>query len=234
MLTGTSISGPFTDVQVNDEIAKGIDMAKTHVWGPQLKQWVTVSEWQAKKPELDKQVEDRSKAHAWYCTVNNGDQLGPLVLIELIDYLRSLSSLQKVFVWRHGMPQWLSVFDCEELLMPLGLNRRQMLRAPLLGRAAITKPNDDPRGFVCTTASISVGGIGINETNKILSIGEQVNLKITSLQLPDSLRTKGRVLYISKSGFCGISFIGLEEWQKQIIEGYIERFNFLRRVSKAA
>jgi hypothetical protein len=109
-----------------------------------------------------------------------------------------------------------------------------MLRAPLLGRAVLTKPNDDPRGFVCTTASISVGGIGVLETNKILAVGDQVNIKISSLQLPDSLRTKGKVLYITKTGFCGITFLGLEDWQKQIVEGYIERFNFLRKVSKAA
>jgi hypothetical protein len=232
-LKENQVLGPFTDDGLKKEIAGESAEAQIHVWGPELKSWISSKDWLLQISSLQGDLQIQPKAHVWYCTTGS-DRLGPLVMGEFLEYLRSLPTLNGVFIWRNGMPVWISIFDCDELLLPLGLNRRKMLRAPLMGRVIIRRSNDDLTTTTISAASISTGGIGVSGIKSEIRTGDTINFKVTSLQLSDTLRASGKVLYCSKSGYSGISFTGIDEWQQKIIETYVSRFAFLKKNQRNA
>jgi hypothetical protein len=137
--------------------------------------------------------------------------------------LKSAKNLGRVRLWTMGMTQWKSLFEVDEIREQLGLTRRENERAPLLGFVAITR-GDESVVNQAKAASISVGGMGLNEAG-FLSRGEYLDLLIQSPEFPYPLRIQGDVVYITNQGYAGIRFDKISSEVHTILFDYVKRFN---------
>jgi len=122
------------------------------------------------------------------------------------------------------MEKWTSLFEIPEVMDALGMSRRENQRAPLLGTVAVTRSNEDPKGYVLRTASISVGGIGVNGKHD-LRTGDSVSLLIKSPEIPGNMHLRGEVAYVTANGYCGIRFGQVHSEVETLILDYVKKFS---------
>lgn len=122
------------------------------------------------------------------------------------------------------MKAWKSLYEVNEVMELLGISRREHLRAPLMGTVAVTRSNEDPRGFVAKAASVSVAGIGLSEAFD-LRRGDEISILIKSNDIPGNLHIRGEVAYATDEGQAGIRFLTIHPEMHALIHDYVKRFN---------
>jgi hypothetical protein len=217
------VTGPFTTDQVESKLEDGSFPFDGFVWWKGQPEWVAVATWQENLPQILASYDESQRKSIWYIEAD-GSNIGPLTQTEMIKHLNAQTDLSKLKLWATGMPGWRRVFELHSVMEQLGLSRREHERAPLMGTIALTRSNDDPRGYVLKPASISVGGLGVNGEHDLRK-GDQVSMLIKSPDLPGNLHLRGIVTYVNSRNFAGIRFERVHPETAVIIQEYVRRFS---------
>jgi hypothetical protein len=217
------VTGPFDTETVRTKLQTGQVPAGSFIWWKGQREWIPVSAWASQVDQIVQSASDRSLKPVWYIDAGK-TPLGPLTENELIDNLKSMTTLARVRLWAVGMEKWTSLFEIPEVMESLGLSRRENQRAPLMGTVAITRSNEDPKGYVLRTASISVGGLGVNGKHDLRS-GDVVSLLVKSPEIPGNMHLRGQVAYVTGNGYCGIRSEQVHSEMQSMILDYVKKFN---------
>jgi hypothetical protein len=217
------VSGPFDTDTVRGKLRAGQLAAGTFIWWKGQREWIPVASWESQLEQILQTAVDRSQKSVWYLE-NGGQPVGPLTQNELLDNLRSIPHLNRVRLWAVGMKKWSSLFALPDVMELLGMSRRENERAPLMGSVAVTRSNDDPRGYVLRAASISVAGMGVTGAHD-LRVGDMLSLLIKSTEFPDSLHLRGQIAYVTEQGYAGVRFELVPPEMQGMIFDYVKRFN---------
>lgn len=217
------VSGPFSTEDVQNKIVTGVLGANAHVWWKGQREWIPISTWLNQVDRVVQSANDRAQKPVWYVDAGKSPT-GPLTEKELIDHLKTTSSLARVRLWAVGMEKWTSLFELAEVMELLGLSRRENERAPLMGTVAVSRSNDDPQGFVLRAASISVAGMGVQGRHD-LRAGDSISMVVKSAEMPSTLTLRGEIAYVTANGYAGIRFEKVQPDSHSMIVDYVKRFN---------
>ena len=217
------VSGPFETEVVREKLNTGQIPAGSFIWWKGQREWIPVASWESQVDQIIRSAADRVQKPVWYIDAGK-TPLGPLTESELIENLKSMASLSRIRLWAVGMEKWTSLFEISEVMESLGLSRRENQRAPLMGTVAVTRSNEDPKGFVLKAASISIAGLGVTGPHD-LRMGDVVSLLIKSAEIPGNIHLRGEVAYVSSNGYAGIRFERVHPETQSIIFDYVKRFN---------
>ncbi len=216
-------SGPFSTEDVRQKVTMGLVDSNSHIWWKGQREWIPITTWLSQADSIIQNAADRSKKPVWY--VDSGKSpTGPLIETELIDHLKTCTSLSRVRLWAVGMEKWTSLFELSEVMELLGLSRRENERAPLMGTVAVSRSNDDPQGFVLRAASISVAGMGVQGRHD-LRAGDSISLVVKSGEIPSNLHLRGEIAYVTSNGYAGIRFEKILPEMHSMIVDYLNKFN---------
>jgi hypothetical protein len=202
------VTGPFDTDTVRTKLQTGQVPSGSYIWWKGQREWIPISAWESQVDHIDA----------------GRTPLGPLTENELIENLKSMISLARVRLWAVGMEKWTSLFEVPDVMDALGISRRENQRAPLMGTVAVTRSNEDPKGYVLRTAAISVGGMGVNGKHDLRS-GDAVSLLIKSPEIPGNMHLRGEVAYVTANGYCGIRFMQIHAESQAMILAYVKKFN---------
>jgi len=216
-------SGPFTTDQVNFKLTTGELPPKSFIWWKGQREWIPISTWKDQLESILATTGSKNQRPVWYID-NSGSQIGPLTQDELIDNLKSVGDFSDVRLWAVGMDKWKSLFELHDVMDLLDLSRREHERAPLMGSVAVTRSNEDPKGFVINAATISAAGMGVSGAHG-LRRGDEIALFVKSPDLPSNLHLRGEVVHVTEAGYAGIRFVKVHPETASIIHDYVKRFN---------
>ena len=222
--TNEVVSGPFGTNVVQEKMAKGQIPAGSFIWWKGQNEWIAIDQWAKDLPSILESSGGRAQKPVWYVNSSGDSQIGPLTQTELLNNLKSLPDLKGVNLWAVGMSNWVNLFELSDIMELLGLSRRENERAPLMGVVAVTRSNDDPRGFVLKATSISLGGMGVTGAHD-LRRGDNVGLLVKSPELQGSVHLRGEVVYVTDKNFVGIRFVKVHPETQSVILDYIKMFN---------
>ena len=217
------VSGPFDTEAVRSKMSKGDLNTASYIWWKGQREWIPVAAWATQLDSIIQTALDRSSKPVWYVDAGKSP-LGPLTEKELIENLRSASTLAHVRLWAVGMEKWTSIFELSDVMELLGLSRRENERAPLMGTVAVTRSTDDPTGFVLRAASISIAGMGITGRHD-LRAGDSISLLVKSGEIPANLHLRGHIAYVTSNGYAGIRFETVHAETQSVILDYVKKFN---------
>jgi hypothetical protein len=218
------VSGPFGTPVVQAKLAKGEIPLSSFIWWKGQNEWIAINQWTKDLPSIVEASVGRTQKPIWYVNSSGESQIGPLTQNELINNLKSLSDLSGVNLWAVGMSNWVNLFELGDIMELLGISRRENERAPLMGVVAVTRSNDDPRGFVLKATSLSLGGMGMTGKHD-LRRGDQVALLVKSPELPGPIHLRGEVAYVTDTNFVGVRFVKVHPETQSLILDYIKVFN---------
>jgi len=92
-----------------------------------------------------------------------------------------------------------------------------------MGSVAVSRGNEDPKGFVIKAASISVAGLGLGGAHA-LRRGDEISLLIRSGDLPSNIHARGEVVYVTDAGYAGVRFTLINSENQSLIHDYVKRF----------
>jgi Tfp pilus assembly protein PilZ len=216
------VTGPFTTEQVKEKIDLNMLDSKSFVWWKGQREWIALNLWQEQLPQLLDTGLGQKQKPIWYIDIENSP-LGPLTQAELIQNLRGMTDLTEVRLWAVGMKKWCGFFEMHDVMEMLGFSRRENDRAPLMGTVAVSRGNEDPKGFVIKAASISVAGLGLAGAHA-LRRGDEISLLIRSGDLPSNIHARGEVAYVTDSGYAGVRFTLINSENQSLIHDYVKRF----------
>lgn len=216
------VTGPFSTDHVHARVASGELGPQCFIWWKGQREWIPIQTWKTELHSILASLVGNQQKPIWYVDVGAAP-IGPLTQNELIDNLRSQTDLGRIRLWAVGMQKWKTLFELHDIMEQLGISRREHDRAPLMGTVAITRSNEDPKGFVAKAASISVGGIGVSSAHD-LRRGDEVALLIRSNDIPSNLHVRGEVVYVTDAGHAGIRFNKVLPETHSLIHDYVKRF----------
>lgn len=218
------VTGPFATDELRKRAVEGQVPPNSFVWWKGQREWMALESWLQSLDTILIGLSSPSQKAVWYLDMGTAPPVGPLTQADLIESLKLITDLNPVKVWAVGMPKWKTVFETPEILEQLGMSRREVERAPLMGTVAITRPNEDPKGFVVKAASISIGGVGVSDAKNLLR-GDEVAVLIKSKEIPGNLHLHGEVVYVTANGDAGIRFQRVHPEMLGLIHDYIKRFH---------
>jgi len=230
------VAGPFETEQVRIMLKTGQIPPGSFIWWKGQREWIPVTMWEAQLTQIVKTTTERAQNPVWYIDLGSSgaSPIGPLTQNELIENLKGVANLSHIRLWAVGMAKWSSLFELSDVMDLLGVSRRENARAPLMGAVAVTRSNDDPRGFVLKAASISVAGMGVLGGHDLRK-GDDVSLLIKSAEFPPGgIHLRGSVAYVTSNGYAGIRFHKVHPESQSIIFDYVKRFNQDMAASDAA
>ncbi len=210
------VSGPFSTEKVHEMSDSGIIHSEFLIWSCAQKEWSTLRRWQKEVPSIlkDYKISVQKQLQPWYYA-HKGESFGPFPKDQLIEEIQQVDNKQAVTLWTKDMPSWKSIFEFNDIIKAVGLNRRAHPRADIDG-TVVTKV--DGQSHISKLKTISLGGCGITEAPH-LSVGQRMHLEIQSEHFFSPLKAIAEVRYISQSGYVGIKFEQIHmESQSTIIE----------------
>jgi hypothetical protein len=222
LYTQDVVSGPFSTEEVQTKLGTGQLTAESFIWWKGQREWISVSTWQDQLPVILESTMSQAQKAVWYADLGTAP-IGPLTQTELLQTLKPVSDLGRIRLWAVGMEKWMSLFELHNVMELLGISRREFDRAPLMGTVAITRGNEDPKGFVVKTGSISVAGMGVSGAHD-LRRGDDIALLIKSKDLPSGMHLRGEVVYVTDAGYAGVRFVKIHPETRSIIYDYVKRF----------
>lgn len=232
LYTNDVVSGPFNTEQVRAKLQTGQLAATAFIWWKGQREWIPIALWESQLPSILQAATERAQNPVWYIDTGSSP-IGPLTQKELIDNLKGVSQLSGVKLWAAGMEKWTSLFELSDVMELLGISRRENARAPLMGTVAVTRSNDDPRGFVLKTASISVAGMGLIGVHDLRK-DDELSLLIKSPEIRGTVHLRGIVAYVTSNGYAGIRFHKVPAETQSLIFDYVKRFHHDLAASSAA
>ncbi len=216
------VTGPFKTEDVQTRINTGALPPKSFIWWKGQREWIPIATWQEQLDSILAAATTQAQKPVWYIDAGTSP-IGPLTQDEMISNLNSINDLGRVRLWAVGMQKWVSLFELHDVMELLGISRREHERAPLMGSVAVTRSNEDPRGFVVRAASISVAGMGLSGSHD-LRRGDEVALLIKSPDLPGNIHVRGEIAYTTEQGYAGVRFAKTSAETQAIILDYVKRF----------
>ena len=221
------VSGPFSTEKVKDLSESGRFRPDFLIWSCAQPQWSPLQQWKEKLPQIlkDYEVSIQKQLQPWYYTYE-GNPYGPMPKEQLIEQVSQVKNKQEIVLWTEGMSSWRTIFEFNDILTEVGVNRRAHPRADIDGQATIKV---DGQTHVAQLRTISPGGCGLTHTTN-LSVGQRMHIEVQSQHFFTPIKATAEVRYISKSGFVGIKFEQIHmESQSAIIE-YIKNLEFQNAV----
>jgi hypothetical protein len=225
------VSGPFSTEQVQLKLGSGQLSAESFIWWKGQREWISVAVWQLQLPQILEASTAQTQKAVWYADIGTAP-LGPLTQTELIQTLKPIGDLGRVRLWAVGMEKWMNLFEVHDVMEMLGISRREFERAPLMGTVAVTRGNEDPKGFVVKAGSLSVAGMGVSNAHE-LRRGDDIALLIKSKDLASVIHVRGEVVYVTDAGYAGIRFMKVHPETHSLIHDYVKRFTETTNASKA-
>lgn len=216
------VTGPFSTEEIQSKAESNALPVESFIWWKGQREWIPVALWREKLHSILTAISDQNQKPVWY--IDAGDSpVGPLTQTELIDGLKSIKDLARVRLWAVGMEQWRSLFEFHDVMELLGISRREHDRAPLMGVVAVTRSNEDPKGYMLKAATISVGGLGMTGKHD-LRRGDEISILIKSPDLAGQIHMRGEVVYVASSGYTGVRFSQPHAEFQSLIHDYVKRF----------
>ncbi len=226
------VTGPFSTDELKQQVRDAQVPSSSFVWWKGQREWLSIKDWETQLTHMKKVEEQKAPTAVWYVDVA-GSSVGPLTHKEMLAHLRGVSNLSKVRLWTNGMPKWLSIFEMPETMEQLGMSRRENERAPLMGSVVVTRDTDDAHPLITKAASISIGGLGVNDAGSLIR-GEEINVLIKSPEISVPMRMRASVVYVTSSGHAGLKFVSIHPETQSIIFDYVRKFIGPNSMSKAA
>lgn len=217
------VAGPFDTEAVKQQIAAGRWSEDTFIWWKGQREWMPIRLWESQLAQILRTETDKSQSAIWYVDTT-GSPVGPLTQTEMLSHLHGIKNPAKVRLWSVGMNKWTNLFELHEIMDHLGMSRREHDRAPLMGTVAISRMSEDATAMIARAASISVGGMGINDGHG-LTRGDNVQLVIKSSEFAQPIRTRATTVYVTAQGFAGLRFANTAPEALSLIHDYVRKFN---------
>lgn len=119
------------------------------------------------------------------------------------------------------MTDWQPLFEVEDLIQEIGYSRRQHPRAGLEGQVIIEQ---DGQSYIGQLKMVSAGGCGFIGSEEVLP-GSEVKVTLKSAAFYKEIRAQAEVRYVSKGGFTGIKFSGINQEDKATIINFVRSQN---------
>jgi hypothetical protein len=121
---------------------------------------------------------------------------------------------------------WQSVYDFPHIIDNLGVSRRKVPRAAMMGHIIFKQ---GPNPIIGKARTISENGLGVLCTSDQVHIGETYHIVIDTPHFDQPLSVQGEVLYRLSNGELGIIFHALSGEAKAKIITYVKRYSEILR-----
>jgi hypothetical protein len=201
VLRNEDVMGPYTTDEVKHLAAQGEIQDRDLIWGRLQSEWKPFGWWMIELPNLLARTSEVKDSRAWHYAVS-GASFGPFARPDLIEKLKSLGLADDILIWTKGMKAWAPIFEFNDILDEIGVNKRQFPRADIEGRVTLRMGQQTFEGILLT---ISEGGFGADQLNGV-AIGQAFSVEINSDAFYDPVHAKAEVRYITESGYVGFRF----------------------------
>lgn len=227
VLRNDVVTGPFSTEEVKSLATQGEVQDRDMIWGNLQAEWRQIGWWMVELPNLLAQTKQIKDPRQWHFAVN-GTAFGPFSRDDLIAKLRETPLTGDILLWTKGMKAWAPIFEFNDILDEVGVNKRQFPRADIEGRVVIKVGNQSVDGILLT---ISEGGFGADQL-QALTPGQVVAVEINSDAFYDPIHAKAEVRYVTDSGYVGFRFQNLNMEGRGAIIQYVR--NAGRTFARAA
>lgn len=227
VLRNEVVTGPFTTDEVKNLTSQGEVQDRDLIWGTLQSEWRQIGWWMVELPNLLANTKNIKDPRLWHFAVN-GTAFGPFSRDDLIMKLKEHQLTQDILVWTKGMKAWAPIYEFNDLLDDIGVNKRQFPRADIEGRVSIKVGTQTVEGILLT---ISEGGFGADQLQG-LTPGQVLAVEINSDAFYDPVHVKAEVRYVTDAGYVGFRFQNLNMESRGAIIQYVR--NAGRNFSRAA
>jgi hypothetical protein len=203
----------------------------TFVWWKGQRDWIPIDFWREHMQDILESVASQTQKAMWKIYFGS-KEIGPLTRTELIQNLKLLPDLSKVYILSEGMAQKKPVFEMHDVMELMGIDRREFERTPLRGEVRCTRTKRSPRTFNLKAAGLSIGGIGVTGDHDF-ERGDELTLHVSSPDMGGKIQVQGEVVYVTNTGFAGIRFQKVTAEAGIFIHDYVKQFD-IRPKNKAA
>jgi hypothetical protein len=219
VLRNEDVSGPFDTEEIKGMAAQGDLSDRDLVWGRPQTEWRPLSWWTIELPNLLQKTQEVKDLRLWHFA-SAGTAQGPFSRADLVAKLKDIDLSQDLLVWTKGMKAWAPIFEFNDILDEVGVNRRQYPRAEIEGRVALKIGQNSFEG---TLATISEGGFGANKITGLV-IGQVLSAELSSDAFYDTIHAKVEVRYFTETGYVGFRFQHLNMESKGAIIQYVKGY----------
>ncbi|MDG0816613.1 PilZ domain-containing protein [Bdellovibrio svalbardensis] len=216
ILNEGQVTGPFNPEEIESKIANL--SGQPQIWGRGHAEWMTPGKWRQFIKEFHPLKNETDSQQLWKIRID-GIEKSPMKYSDLITLLKSIKDFSTVDL-SFADSGWKEIFSFQKIVDDLEISRRSHPRVPIVGTIVCESEQGE---FSCRVISISEGGLGINDAQK-LKIGERFNGTLNSPNLYVTINSICEVVYVGADGYAGVRFVGLtEEFKSSIIE-YVNKF----------
>lgn len=209
------VEGPFSTEDVK-ELASRPDVDHIKVWGQPQKDWRPLSWWMVELPNLLAKSRPLRDDRLWHFATQ-GVAHGPMTREDLVKGLRQTPLSNDILVWTKGMKAWAPLFEFNDLMDEVGINRRQHPRADIDGYVTFKFELGEKRARLFT---ISSGGFGCEKVDG-LRVGQIVSAELNCDAFYEPVHAKVEIRYGTESGYVGCKFTVLSSEAKSTIVQYV-------------
>jgi len=224
-----TVMGPYSTQEVENRMHAGQFNADCWVWVRGAKEWSPMAEWPVlveRQAQVDQWTQEAHQP-TWYVDFGRGkNPIGPISRNELVAQLVKLkfsSQLEGIKLWGSNLKTWTNVFEITDILDLVGISRREVPRAPLMGEVAVTRAGTKSDANVVKAMSVSLNGISLKNCG-FLRTGDHVQLSVKSHELAQILHAQAVVLYVGKTGDCGLRFTEISAEDRAMIGDHVRHF----------
>ena len=215
------ILGPFSKEHILQDLKKGNISYSSYIWSKGQVEWMSASDWENNLDTIMAKSEEPGQK--WRLKTPEGIQEN-LSFNQVLEKLKTMEDFQMVATAPAQSQEWMPIYHSYPFMEALNLSRRSHLRAPLMGLAKVIH-KESRFSYIVKTATIGQGGLGVYGLGANFQPGDQVSLKIESIDLcPNPLNLNGIIAYNTAQGFVGIRFDELHAEPASIIVNYVRRF----------
>lgn len=216
VLQNEDVTGPFSTEEVKALAAQGQFQDSDLIWGRIQNEWKSLGWWMVELPHLITKTKEVRDPRQWHFALN-GSSFGPFSREDLVNKLKETNLSGEVLLWTKGMKAWAPIYEFNDILDAIGINKRQFPRADVEGKVSIRVGQQVIEGPILT---ISEGGFGADQLEG-LTIGQIVNIEINSDAFYDTIHARAEVRYIAEGGYVGFKFQNLGVETRSSIVQYV-------------
>lgn len=217
VLRNEDVKGPYTTDEVKSLAAQGELQDRDLIWGRLQSEWQSIGWWMVELPNLLAKTKEVKDDRLWHYAVG-GTAHGPFNREDLLERLKSVNVSQDILVWTKGMKAWAPIYEFNDLLDAIGVNKRQFPRADIEGRVTMRVGLQVIEGILLT---ISEGGFGADQINGV-NIGQVLSVEIHSDAFYDPIHAKAEVRYVTEGSYVGFKFQNINMEARGAIIQYVK------------
>ena len=227
VLRNEDVAGPYSTDEVKSMAALGQIQDRDLIWGRLQNEWKSLGWWMIEVGNLIAKNKEVRDPRLWHYALN-GTAFGPYTRDDLVVQLKEVSLSNEILLWTKGMKAWAPIFEFNDILDAVGVNKRQFPRADIEGKVQIKMGPQTVDGVLQTVSEGGFGAIGLQG----LTVGQILPAELESDGFYDPIHVKAEVRYITDEGYVGFRFQNLSTEAKSAIVQYVRGYG--RTVVKAA